>query len=212
MFDIADQPVQDKQQLIGGCLRLPLQVDATSLAAEVDALGEEVWGTTGGRVGVHSAAEALFLRGHAPAQGDLPIADRPVLDRLPTARAIMGLLQAPPLRCLLARLPGGRSIASHVDRGPYFSKSIRIHVPVTTHERSFMFCAGLSYLMRAGEVWALNNSTHHGVWNADPARSRTHMICDFTLTPQLAALLQAGDRSLGVDDQALREHLAYRPT
>jgi Aspartyl/Asparaginyl beta-hydroxylase len=212
MLDIATQPILDKCQLIGGCLRLPLQVDAARFAAEVDALGAGVWGTTGGRVGVHSAAEALFLRGHAPAQGDIPIADRPVLDHLPYARAIMGMLQAPPLRCLLARLPGGGSIASHIDRAPYFSKSIRIHVPVTTHERSYMFCAGLSYRMRAGEVWALNNSTHHGVWNADPDHSRTHMICDFTLTPQLAALLQAGDRSLGVDDQALREHLAYRPT
>jgi hypothetical protein len=162
-------------------------------------------------VGVHSAAEAVFLRGHAPAAGDLPIEDRPVLDRLPYVREVMAMLRAPPLRCLLARLQGGRSIAAHVDRAPYFSKSIRIHVPVTTHERSIMFCGGLSYSMRAGEVWALNNSTHHGVWNADPARERTHMICDFLLTPELQQLLATGDRTLGAPQADVREHLAYHP-
>lgn len=211
MLDIEGQPVLDKQRLIGACLRLPLRVDAQRLAAEVDALGEEVWGTTGGRVGVHSAAESLFLRGHAPAQGDLAIVDRPVLDQMPYARAVMAMLQAPPLRCLLARLPAGRTIAAHVDRAPYFSKSVRIHVPVMTHERVVMFCAGLSYRMRAGEVWALNNSTHHGVWNADPLQSRTHMICDFTLTPALAAMLAAGERSLGASDPEVQGHLAYHP-
>lgn len=211
MFDIPGQPLLDKQRLVGACLRLPLQVDAERLAAEVAALGDGVWGDTGGRVGVHSAAEALFLRGHAPAAGDLPIEDRPVLDRLPYAREVMGMLRAPPLRCLLARLHGGRSIVAHVDRAPYFSKSIRIHVPVTTHERSIMFCDGLSYIMRAGEVWALNNSTHHGVWNADPGRERTHMICDFLLTPDLQQLLAAGDRTLGTPQAEVRDHLAYRP-
>lgn len=211
MFDLPAQPVLDKQRLIGGCLRLPLSVDAERFAAEVAALGDAVWGGTGGRVGVHSAAEAVFLRGHAPAAGDLPIEDRPVLDRLPYAREVMGMLGAPPLRCLLARLPGGRSIAAHVDRAPYFSKSVRIHVPVTTHERSIMFCNGLCYVMRAGEVWALNNSTHHGVWNADPDRERTHMICDFLLSDELQRLLAEGDRGLGVQDAGVSEQLVYQP-
>lgn len=208
MFDLPGQPVLDKEQLIGACLRLPLRVDAARFAAEVEALGEAVWGSTGGRVGVHSAAAALFLRGHAPAEGDLPIEDRPVLERLPCARAIMQALRAPPLRCLLARLPPGRSIAAHVDRAPYFWKSIRIHVPVTTHDRAYMFCNGLSYVMRAGEVWALNNCTRHGVWNADEQLARTHMICDFLLTPELQALLAAGERSLGVADPQVLQHLA----
>lgn len=200
----------DKQRLVGGCLRLPLTVDASRFAAEVAALGDGVWGDTGGRVGVHSAAEAVFLRGQAPAAGDLPIEDQPLLQRLPYAREVMGMLRAPPLRCLLARLHGGRRIVAHVDRAPYFSKSIRIHVPVTTHERSIMFCDGLSYLMRAGEVWALNNSTHHGVWNADPERERTHMICDFLLTPELEQLLAAGERDLGVPQAEVQDQLAYR--
>ena len=211
MLDLPGQPLLDKQLLLGGCLRLPLQVDAARFAAEVDALGAGVWGTTGGRVGVHSAAEALFLRGHAPAQGDLPIEDRPVLDQVPYAREVIGLLQAAPLRALLARLPAGRTIAPHVDRAPYFAKSIRIHVPITTHEQVFMLSNGLSYRMRLGEVWALNNSVQHGVWNADPLRSRTHLICDFLPSEGLRGLLARAERDLGEQIPAVNQHLANLP-
>jgi hypothetical protein len=208
MLDLPDHPVLDKSHLLGGCLRLPLIIDAQRLAAEIGALGPSVWGTTDGRVGVHKAAEALFLRGHAPAQGELPIEDRPVFAQLPYVRQLLGLLGAPPQRCLLARLPPGGTVAPHIDRAPYFSKTIRIHVPVTTNERVFMFCAGFSYQMRTGEVWALNNSAEHGVWNADLASSRTHLICDFVTTPQFLELLARGERSLGQHNPEVLQHLA----
>lgn len=208
MLDLPECPVLDKDQLVGGCLRLPISVDAVRLSVEIDALGPAVWGTTDGRVGVHSQAEAVFLRGHAPARGELPIEDRPALDGLPYVREVLGLLAAPPLRCLLARLPAGRTVAPHIDRAPYFAKTIRIHVPVTTSERVFMLCAGFTYRMRAGEVWALNNSTQHGVWNADPVLPRTHLICDFLPGPPLLDLLARGDRGLGSDNAEVRRHLA----
>lgn len=208
MLDLPGRPVLDKDQLVGGCLRLPVTVDAARLAAEIDALGPSVWGTTDGRVGVHSRAEAVFLRGHAPARGELPIEDRPALDALPAVRDVLALLAAPPLRCLLARLPAGGTVAPHIDRAPYFAKTIRIHVPVTTSERVFMLSAGLTYQMRPGEVWALNNSAPHGVWNADPALARTHLICDFLPGPALLDLLARGDRRPGRDDPEVRRHLA----
>jgi len=198
VLDLPGQPVLDKHSLVGGCVRLPLQVDAKRLLDEVAALPPDVWGSTGGRVGVHSAAEALFLRGYAPAQGDAPIEDRPALDRLPYARSIIQeLIDAPAMRCLLARLPADTVIPPHIDRAPYFAKTLRIHVPVETHELSWMLCAGQGYVMRAGEVWALNNSAVHAVWNEHPALSRTHMICDFLASPALLDLLARGERALG---------------
>jgi len=208
MLDLPDRPVLDKHRLVGACARLPVAIDARRLEAEIEALGPSVWGTTDGRVGVHRAAEALFLRGHAPAAGELPIEDRPVLHRLPYARDVLLQLGAPPQRCLLARLPAGRTVALHIDRAPYFAKTIRIHFPVTTNDQVFMLCAGLSYRMRAGEVWALNNSAQHGVWNADAERSRTHLICDFVPTPGFLELLAQGDRSLGESNAEVERHLA----
>src|SRR6476659_6683580 len=118
MLDLASQPVIDKHGLVGGCIRLPVSVDAEILKAQVDALPSDLWGTRGGRVGVHSAAEALFLRGYAPAEGDKPIEDRPALDHVPYIRSILGeLVPAQPLRALLARLPAGATIPVHVDHG-----------------------------------------------------------------------------------------------
>jgi hypothetical protein len=217
MLDVPGYPVLDKALLIGGCIRLPLQADAEQLRAEVDALPETLWGTTGGRVGVHRAAEALFLRGYAPAEGERPVEDRPALERLPYVKWLMReLIPAPPLRCLLARLPAGASIAPHIDRAPYFAKTIRIHIPVDTHERAWMLCADQCYQMKAGEVWALNNCAVHGVRNAHESRPRTHLICDFLPSQALLRLLADGERQLGTilpqpDDHSLGQaNLAAR--
>ncbi|MEZ5564958.1 MAG: aspartyl/asparaginyl beta-hydroxylase domain-containing protein [Gammaproteobacteria bacterium] len=153
-------------------------------------------------------AEALFLRGYAPAEGPLPINDRPVLAHLPYVREVLEMLGASAQRCLLARLPAGQSIAPHIDRAPYFAKTLRIHVPVVTNDHVYMLCAGQGFRMRAGEVWGLNNSAPHGVWNADSNQSRTHLICDFLPTATLLDLITRGERSLGQHLPEVERHLA----
>jgi hypothetical protein len=198
VLDLPDQPVLDKRALVGGCVRLPLEIDAARFHAEFAALPSSVWGTTGGRVGVHSAAEAVFLRGYAPAQGNMPIEDRPPLAHLPYARSIIeSLVGARPMRCLLARMPPDTVIAPHIDRAPYFWKTLRLHFPVESHDKAWMLCSGLGYLMRCGEAWVLNNCAEHAVWNAHSSLSRTHMICDFLPDAGLLDLLARGDRTLG---------------
>lgn len=121
---------------------------------------------------------------------------------------IENLLGGQALRCLLARLPAGATIAPHVDRAPYFWKTIRVHVPVETHDQAWMVCNGLVYSMQPGEVWALNNCTTHAVWNAHAILPRTHLICDFLPTPTLLDLLARGERDLGRNIPAVTEHLA----
>lgn len=208
MLTLPGQPLLDKIALIGGCSRLPLHVDTPRLQAEVGAIPADRWLSRGGRVGVHNVAQAIFLRGHAPAEGDLPVEDRETLQLVPYIRAIIThLIPAPPLRCLLARLPPGAIVAAHTDQADYFSKTIRIHVPVTTNANVWMYCAGRGYRMAEGEVWALNNSTVHGVWNADAERSRTHLICDFLSTPALVDLLARAERELGAADTALHDRV-----
>jgi len=208
MLTLPGHPLLDKTALIGGCARLPLRCDAARLQAEVAAIPAAMWGTRGGRVGVHNPAQAIFLRGHAPAEGNLPIEDREALAHVPyIGQIITSLIPAPPLRCLLALLPGGAIIAPHIDQADYFSKTIRLHVPVVTHPGVWMFCAGSSYRMAPGEIWALNNSALHGVWNADAAQSRTHLICDFLSSPALLDLLAHAERNLGVFDAAVHERL-----
>jgi hypothetical protein len=98
---------------------------------------------------------------------------------------------------LLARLPAAASIAPHIDLAPYFSKTLRIHVPVETNASVHMIAGGLCYSMQPGEIWVLNNSATHAVWNAHPTLARTHMICDFLPSAALSELLRLGERNLG---------------
>ena len=198
MLDIPGLPFLDKTRLIGECVRLRLRLDSERLKREIDAIPSEMWGSTGGRVGVHGNAEALFVRGIAPAAGDLPIEDRAVFERLPYLRFIIEtLIDASPMRCLLARLPAATSIPTHVDRLPYFGKTLRLHLPVETNSQVFMLSGESAYRMLPGEIWVLNNSAVHGVINADPRRSRTHVICDFLPSPALLSALRDGERGLG---------------
>ena len=181
MLDLPDHPVLDKRTLVGGCVRLPLKLDAERLRQEVERLPESSWQASGGRVGVQKTAVALFLRGYAPAEGNKPIEDRPALQSAPYIREIIEqLIPAPPMRCLLANLPPGAAITPHIDDGvPYFWKTLRVHMPVSTHDRAWMMCDGQGYVMKEGEVWMLNNNAIHAVWNADATLPRTHLICDF---------------------------------
>lgn len=205
----ATPEVIDKTKLIGACARLPLHVDCARLSAEVEALPDSMWETRGGRIGPHDAARAIFLRGYAPAEGrHKPVEDRDAFAHVPYAREIITqLLPAPAQRCLLARLPAGAMVPPHADIGPYFLKTIRIHVPVVTHPLAWMYCDGRVFLMQAGEVWALNNSAQHAVWNADDKLSRTHMICDYLPTPALLDLLARAERDLGEVNADVEKHL-----
>src|SRR6185295_15233730 len=106
MLDLPGHPTLDKVGLIGACSRLPVRVDVARLQAEVAALPESSWAGTGGRVGVHRAAQAIFLRGFAPAEGEKPIEDREPLGAMPYIRELITkLIPASAQRCLLARLP-----------------------------------------------------------------------------------------------------------
>jgi hypothetical protein len=201
-------PEIDKRRLIGACARLPVVVDAERLRREVEALPSDVWRSTGDRVGVHRDTGALFLRGHAPAEGERPIVDRPVLGQLPYCRELIETtFGRSAFRCLLARLPGGKHVAAHSDLGPYFARTLRIHVPVISHPRAWMLCDGLCYVMVPGEAWALNNAARHAVWNADPELARTHLICDFSPTPEVLRLLAGAERDLGRRIEAVEREI-----
>lgn len=198
----------DKLRLIGGCARLPLRVDAAALAAEVAALDASLWSSRGGRAGYQRVADAVFLRGHAPAEGELPIEDRAPLAQLPQIRELIERrIGGLPQRALLARLPPGAIVAPHIDQAPYFAKCVRIHVPIVTHDGAWMLCGDTAYRMGAGEVWALNNSAMHAVWNSGGEHARTHLICDFLPAAGLDALLAGAERDLGEHRPDLLQHV-----
>lgn len=213
MSTLEHLPELDKAALIGGCSRLPLRYDASRLLAEVLAMPKSLWGSNAGRVGTQFSAQAIFLRGHAPYEGKFPIEDRDALAHAPYARELIhSLVPAEPMRCLLALLPAGGTVMPHTDNGPYFLRTIRLHFPVITTDNVWMVCAGNSYHMRVGEIWALNNHVEHAVWNAEPQLARVHLICDFLSSPALLALLEQSERDLGRHNARVIQHLAGTET
>jgi hypothetical protein len=202
------QPAVDKYALIGGCVRLPLPVDIVRLQDEVAALPASLWGTRGGRVGVHQPTEGIFLRGHAPIEGPKPIEDREPLQQLPYVRELLRSIPAPPMRCLLAKLLPGGLIRMHVDNGDYFLQTLRIHVPVVSDPSVAMVSDDRVYTMRPGEAWALNNSTYHGVLS-NWTQARIHLICDFRASDALCERVRAGEHDLGRRDDAILERVKY---
>ena len=191
----------DKTSLIGSCLKLPVIFEIEKLLSEFHSIPSAMWGSRGGRVGVHVNTEAVFLRGYAPAEGNLPIEDRPILDSLPYVRwLIYELFNALPQRCLFAKLRADSEIRPHIDQGEYFENTIRIHVPVVTNSDAVMMADGFSFHMRAGEAWALNNNTIHGVFNRHLSEARTHLICDYLPSDELRKILFSGRLSLNSSD------------
>jgi len=190
----------DKNSIIGYCSRLPIGIDSAMLVKEIDGIPADNWKGTGGRVGVHSQVNAIFLRGYAPAEGDKPVEERPILKTLPFIRYLVyRLIPAQPQRCLLARLKPDAQVAAHRDTGEYFDRYIRIHFPVITNPTAVMLCGDRTYHMKPGEIWALNNSgATHAVMNPDKQNHRTHMICDYESTDALLELLAFADKDLGI--------------
>ena len=209
----------DKFEVIGGCARLPIEIDAERLQTEVRSMKAEHWGGMGGRIGVHTQVQAVFLRGFAPAEGDKPVIDRDVLDEVPYVREIIyDFIPAPVQRCVVAQLKPDGHVRIHADEGEYFSKHIRLHFPVFTNSKVVMYVNDRSYRMLPGEAWALNNNAQHGVMNRHPTETRTHIIADFEPTNDLLTLLSESSKGLGVQDvntleqlkEIRRQHLASK--
>lgn len=204
-------PPVDKDALIGSCVRLGIPVELTRLRQDLAAIPNELWGSRGGRVGVHLPTEAIFLRGYAPAEGDRPIEDRDALALTPyICSLIETVIPAPPMRCLLAKLNPLAVIAPHIDRNEYFAGTIRLHFPIVTDPSVAMISCGMAFQMKEGEAWALNNSNVHAVVS-DWSQARIHLICDFLPSPGLRDLIMQGERGLGRPMASLTHRFARLP-
>jgi hypothetical protein len=128
--------------------------------------------------------------GHAPAEGDKPIEDRPA---------------APPIRSRPDRAGDRHSAAAlpagAVPAGAAVAPSTGRHIfPNPAHPRAgrnprpgLDGLRGLSYRMRPGEVWALNNVAMHAVWNS----RRTSRARHDRRLPAEPALLSCSKRGAG---------------
>ena len=103
----------------------------------------------------------------------------------------------PPNEFLNVHLDGFGVAENYRPQFDLFNGTVRIHVPLQTSEKSFIYSAGLFYKMKRRECWMLNNFRQHSALNMHSDDSRFHLIIDVVPNSETFALIDGGDKSLG---------------
>ncbi len=176
------------------CVRLRSGVETAALAAELASLAATRGPLTLGR---HRLTLIGEDKGEAPTRN-------PALDQLPLTQAFLDSLGGKIVRAHLSAIEPGRRIDLHTDgtyRGGLFERSIRLHLPLTTHQRAYIYSEGALHHMRVGELWALDNLRPHGAVNCiSGGVSRVHLIVDVEPDADLLALFRDAPPTPAVQD------------
>lgn len=181
-------------------IKLPLEFDAGTLAAEVAELGADEWvphfnaayyeGDWSG-VSLRSVGGLTKMLFSDPSRRD-EFADTPLVARFRGLAAAMGQFHCPLEAVRLLRLGPHARIREHsdIDLGLEIGE-VRIHVPVTSNPDVGFYLNGQRIDMQPGEAWFLELSLPHRVEN-DGAGDRVHLVVDCRLNDWLGEMLKAG--------------------
>lgn len=185
---------------IDECVRLPLRIDAAQVSRELAALPDDTWGRASRDPVVQASVDSFFVIGHPRGPRPLSPEDRAPLERLPYLRHVLrDLVPATPTRAIVARLAPHGLIPIHRDTARFFRHTVRLSFVLSADGVQSLSCDRVSYPQRPGEVWAISNLVPHGVHNTGGA-ARINVLADYLPSPDLVALLQRGERGLGVRD------------
>ena len=86
--------------------------------------------------------------------------------------------------CLITRIPPGKQVYSHDDRGAWHAEyhNTKIWVPLAANERCYNRCRDEEIIMRPGQAWTFNNLEPHSVRNEGDS-ARVTLICSFRTEP-----------------------------
>jgi len=159
-------------------IQLPLQFDAAALAAEIRALGEEVWMPHPEGFAGNSALPLIASNGdpHSNAIAG-PMRPTPQLERCPLMLHTLATIGAVWGRSRLMRLSGNAEVTAHVDTNYYWRERMRVHVPIVTQPTVRFICGDAELNMKAGECWIFDTWRQHNVINAS-GDERIHLVAD----------------------------------
>ena len=86
-------------------------------------------------------------------------------------------------RARIVRLPPGKRIYRHIDRGEYYKPRDRYHLVLESADGSYMAAGDEEVRMRAGELWWFDNKQPHEAAN-DSDQDRIHLIFDLLPNPR----------------------------
>jgi len=141
----------------------------------------------------------LYGRG-APVQENIDAwkAIKPMVDAFPCEE--IGMVQIsvmPPQTHLNIHYDGYDVKGAIAPQFKLFNRTMRIHIPLLTSERSFIYCAGKFYNLELNDCWMLNNMRKHSALNLNHHTGRYHLIFDVVPNEETIRLVEKGDASLG---------------
>jgi hypothetical protein len=173
-------------------IQLPLRFDAARLAAEISALGEDVWrphpqGFAG------NDAMPLVAAGGDPNDDATAgaMAPTPALRACPYLRQVLASLGSTIGRTRLMRIVGDGEVQAHADISYYWWERVRVHVPVITSPQARFQCGERAVNMAAGECWIFDTWREHRVSNPQ-SEARIHLVIDTPGSAHFWALASAG--------------------
>lgn len=173
-------------------IQLPLLFDASRLAAEIDALGEEAWRPHPQGYAGNWGLPLLSVNGD-------PEDDRtagamqptPYLQQCPYALQVLSSLDAVWGRTRFMRLDGNAEVQVHVDNNYYWRERVRVHIPVVTRPDVRFECGDAAVNMAAGECWIFDTWRRHRVLNPSDFR-RIHLVADTVGSAPFWRMVAAG--------------------
>lgn len=171
-------------------LQLNQFFDVQKLQSEVSRLEKNGWHQHYNKAHYDGQWDILALRSinglqqnvvavHAAAHdGGNPYQDTLLLHACPYIRSVLAFFECEKTSVRLMNLQAGATIKEHRDFAlNYEEGEVRIHIPVTTHEKVFFWLDNERIPLKEGECWYMNLSLPHRVVNEGPA-DRIHLVID----------------------------------
>jgi hypothetical protein len=108
---------------------------------------------------------------------------------------------AVPTRAIVARLLPNGLIPLHTDTPRFFRGTLRLSIQVVADGIQRLYCDGLWYDMRPGDVWAIDNLKPHAIHNSGTG-ARINVLVDYVPSNALVSLIAEGEPGLGMRDPA----------
>lgn len=181
--------------------RLPLRFRTEALLRELEALPESCWVDHFVQDNYEGRWRILPLRGPrgethpirlaTSHPGTRDYADTPFLG--PAFREALARFRCPLGAVRVMSLDAGSRIREHRDPDlDGTGGTVRLHVPLLTHDGVEFLLNGRAVPFRAGECWCLRLSDPHAVRNPGPG-ARLHLVLDAGLDPWLRGMLGLGE-------------------
>lgn len=183
------------------CIQLPFHFDPNLLQKDLQQLeaASSTWIDHFVKQNYEGSWSVIPLRGPKGAEHPVMMiyadpnckefANTPFLATCPYFQQVLATFQGELEAVRLMKLSRGSEIKEHVDYDLSFEDgTVRIHIPIVTHDEVAFYLNNKRVVMQAGECWYLRLSDPHRVKNEGP--DRVHLVLDMKVNDWLTNIFE----------------------